>query len=233
MVSDSWLPARIQTDGRPRPLSGRSRASAVADWRALRACTGLAPGPTAYGAAIDVNPVQNPYITASGIHPAAAARFATIDRTRAAGRVPLGAIRSGDVVVRAFARIGWGWGGHWATSKDYQHFYAPGQVGSGPSAQRASPYHPQARAVPVEPGTVEEYVVRLYPFASAFRPGHRLVVELSCNEPLADAHNSVLPPAAMHVPSGRATSTRCTATPTTTPGSCCRSQGEGGDQRRT
>ena len=69
-----------------------------------------------------------------------------------------------------------------------------------------NPYHPHTRAVPVEPGKVDEYVVRLYPFANAFKPGHRLVVELSCNEPLADAHNSLLPPEAMHLPSGRATS---------------------------
>jgi len=32
------------------------------------------------------------------------------------------------------------------------------------------------------------------------------VLELSCNEPLADAHNSLLPPEATHLPSGRATS---------------------------
>ncbi|MER7116169.1 CocE/NonD family hydrolase [Saccharomonospora azurea] len=69
-----------------------------------------------------------------------------------------------------------------------------------------NPYHPHTRAIPVEPGTIEEYVVRLYPFAHAFRPGHRLEMELSCNEPLADAHNSLLPPEAMHLPSGRATS---------------------------
>lgn len=68
-----------------------------------------------------------------------------------------------------------------------------------------SPYHPHTRAIPVEPGAMEEYVIRLYPFATAFRPGHRLVVELSCNEPLVDAHNSLLPPEAMHLPSGRAT----------------------------
>jgi hypothetical protein len=28
--------------------------------------------------------------------------------------------------VRAFASIGWSWGGHWASSKDYQHFSATG-----------------------------------------------------------------------------------------------------------
>jgi poly-gamma-glutamate capsule biosynthesis protein CapA/YwtB (metallophosphatase superfamily) len=77
----------------------------------------------AYGAAIDINPVQNPYRTPSAVHPPTAARFATIGRS-ADARVPLGAIRDGDVVVRAFARIGWDWGGHWPVSTDYQHFTA-------------------------------------------------------------------------------------------------------------
>jgi hypothetical protein len=66
-----------------------------------------------------------------------------------------------------------------------------------------NPYHPHTRAVPVEPGAIEEYVLRLYPFASTFRPGHRLVVELSNDEPLTDAHNSLLPPDAFHLPVGR------------------------------
>ena len=65
------------------------------------------------------------------------------------------------------------------------------------------PYHPHTRSVPVEPGTIEEYVVRLYPFANTFRPGHRLVVELSNSEPLADEHNALLPPDAFHLPVGR------------------------------
>lgn len=77
----------------------------------------------AYGAAIDINPVQNPDLTRPSIHPAVGARFATLDRSQHA-RVPLGAIRNGDVVVRAFARIGWDWGGHWTAHKDYQHFTA-------------------------------------------------------------------------------------------------------------
>ncbi|MDJ0456957.1 CocE/NonD family hydrolase [Arthrobacter sp. NQ7] len=66
-----------------------------------------------------------------------------------------------------------------------------------------SPYHPHTRTVPVEPGRIEEYVVRLYPFANTFNPGHRLVVELSNNEPLADEHNALLPPDAFHLPVGR------------------------------
>jgi len=66
-----------------------------------------------------------------------------------------------------------------------------------------NPYHPHTRAVPVEPGTVQEYVVRLYPFANTFLPGHKLVAELSNNEPLADEHNALLPPDAFHLPVGR------------------------------
>ncbi|MFD5122226.1 CocE/NonD family hydrolase [Streptomyces sp. NPDC058385] len=65
------------------------------------------------------------------------------------------------------------------------------------------PYHPHTRAVPVEPGKTQEYVLRLYPFAATFRPGHRLVTELSNDEPLADAHNALLPPDAFHLPVGR------------------------------
>ncbi|MEV8563825.1 CocE/NonD family hydrolase C-terminal non-catalytic domain-containing protein [Streptomyces sp. NPDC051917] len=66
-----------------------------------------------------------------------------------------------------------------------------------------NPYHPRTRTVPVEPGKIEEYVLRLYPFAATFQPGHRLVVELSNDEPLADAHNALLPPDAFHLPVGR------------------------------
>lgn len=66
-----------------------------------------------------------------------------------------------------------------------------------------NPYHPHTRAVPAQPGKIEEYVVRLYPFAATFQRGHRLVVELSNDEPLFDEYNSLLPPDAFHLPVGR------------------------------
>lgn len=66
-----------------------------------------------------------------------------------------------------------------------------------------NPYHPHTRTQPVEPGKIEEYVIRLYPFANTFTQGHKLELELSCNEPLADDHNSLLPPDAFHLPVGR------------------------------
>jgi hypothetical protein len=76
----------------------------------------------AYGRAIDINPVQNPYVTPSGgVEPPAGAPFA--DRSRARR----GMILSGGPVVRAFRSIGWGWGGTWERSKDYQHLSRSGR----------------------------------------------------------------------------------------------------------
>lgn len=66
-----------------------------------------------------------------------------------------------------------------------------------------NPHHPHTRSVPVEPGAINEYVVRIYPFANDFCIGHKLVVELMCNEPMVDEHNSLLPPDAYHLPVGQ------------------------------
>jgi hypothetical protein len=74
-----------------------------------------------YGWAIDINPIQNPYITSNGtVLPPQGAPY--VDRSGTAG----GMIHDGDVVVRAFASVGWGWGGHFQSIKDYQHFSATG-----------------------------------------------------------------------------------------------------------
>ena len=78
----------------------------------------------AYGAAIDINPVENPDLTGASVAPPAGRRFSAIDRSRDARPVP-GVITDHGLVVRAFARIGWEWGGTWSSGKDYQHFSAP------------------------------------------------------------------------------------------------------------
>ncbi len=68
------------------------------------------------------------------------------------------------------------------------------------------PHHPHTRSVPVTPGEINEYAIRLYSFAYNFKVGHKLQLELSCNEPMGgDAHASLLPPDSFHLPSGRAT----------------------------
>ena len=72
----------------------------------------------AYGEAIDVNPVENPYVQGSRVQPPAGRAF--LDRTRVR---PGMATRDG-VLVRAFASVGWKWG---ASFRDYQHFSTTGR----------------------------------------------------------------------------------------------------------
>jgi D-alanyl-D-alanine carboxypeptidase len=75
----------------------------------------------AYGRAIDINPVQNPYVKGTRVSPRAGRRY--VDRSRHRR----GMIHGGDAVVRAFAAVGWRWGGYWRSAKDYQHFSASGR----------------------------------------------------------------------------------------------------------
>ncbi|MCL5735633.1 MAG: M15 family metallopeptidase [Actinobacteria bacterium] len=75
----------------------------------------------AYGLAIDINPVENPWVYSGGFSPAAGKPY--VNRSQNAK----GMIHAGDVVVKAFASIGWTWGGSWKSSKDYQHFSSNGE----------------------------------------------------------------------------------------------------------
>ena len=76
----------------------------------------------AFGRAIDLNPLRNPYVTRGGrVSPPAGRPYANRAR-RAAGM-----IHAGDGVVRAFAAAGWRWGGSWSGSRDYQHFSSTGR----------------------------------------------------------------------------------------------------------
>jgi hypothetical protein len=76
----------------------------------------------AYGRAIDVNPIENPYVTSTGTtsHPASRPYLR---------RTPFrpGMASEGHSLVRAFDAIGWGWGGRWAGARDYQHFSQSGR----------------------------------------------------------------------------------------------------------
>ena len=114
---------------RMRPVDaygGSDDASMAADNTSAFNCrAAVASGPRrwsqhAYGRAIDVNPVENPYVFDGRVRPPAGARF--VDRTppRPGMAVP------GGVLVRAFAAVGWSWGGAWR-SPDYQHFSATGR----------------------------------------------------------------------------------------------------------
>lgn len=96
--------------------------SMAADNTSVFNCRGI-PGSSkwsehAYGRAIDINPLENPEVRDGEVSPPAGAAFLNRSRWRH------GMIHDSDAVVRAFARIGWGWGGHWRSLKDYQHFSA-------------------------------------------------------------------------------------------------------------
>lgn len=114
---------------RMRPVDaygGSDERSLTADNTAAFNCRyAVAAGPKrwsvhAYGLAIDVDPVENPYVLRGRVHPRTGRPY--LDRSR----VRPGMALRGGVLVRAFAAVGWLWGGRWAASPDYQHFSATG-----------------------------------------------------------------------------------------------------------
>jgi hypothetical protein len=111
---------------RPKHDKPNTRKSITASFNCRVVVTPSGPGTTlsmhSYGLAIDINPLQNPFVAADG-H--TRNRFARpyVDRTQ---HLP-GMIHDGDVVVRAFEHIGWKWGGNWSGDKDYMHFSANGR----------------------------------------------------------------------------------------------------------
>ncbi len=74
----------------------------------------------AYGQAVDVNTVENPYLEGGQVLPPQGAPFARRSPYRAGMAV------SGGQLVKAFAAVGWQWGGRWTGSPDYQHFSSTG-----------------------------------------------------------------------------------------------------------
>jgi hypothetical protein len=103
-----------------------SRRGVTASFNCRVVITPDGPGDTfsqhSYGLAVDVNPLQNPFVGTDGyVHNRFARPF--VDRS---GDSP-GMIHDGDVVVDAFAAIGWSWGGRWSGDKDYMHFSASGR----------------------------------------------------------------------------------------------------------
>lgn len=70
----------------------------------------------ALGMAIDINPIQNPFVRDDVVLPAAGREY--LDRSY----VRPGMIVPGDVVYTAFISRGWIWGGNWRVPIDYHHF---------------------------------------------------------------------------------------------------------------
>jgi D-alanyl-D-alanine carboxypeptidase len=73
----------------------------------------------AYGLAVDVNTVENPYVGCGMTHDPRGKRYLNRSKHRRGMVTPR--------VVSAFRSIGWGWGGAWSgNTKDYQHFSSSG-----------------------------------------------------------------------------------------------------------
>ena|SRR5579862_7329432 len=110
------------------PVSGRP---ADGDVTASFECRQAVPSPCtggtgtgswsehAYGEAVDINPVENPYVGCGMTRDKTALSY--LNRAR---------VRRGMVttaVLALFRSVGWGWGGSWSGStKDYMHFSATG-----------------------------------------------------------------------------------------------------------
>jgi hypothetical protein len=104
---------------------GSDDASMAADntsgFNCRRAVGGSGWSEHAYGTAIDVNPVENPYVLNGRTLPPAGRVY--VARTR----VRRGMAVRGGVLVRAFESVGWKWGGRWTSAPDYQHFSVSGR----------------------------------------------------------------------------------------------------------
>ncbi|HVY10266.1 MAG TPA: M15 family metallopeptidase [Mycobacteriales bacterium] len=75
----------------------------------------------AYGEAIDINTRENPYRLNGKILPPSGAKYTDRSKHRR------GMIFAHGPVVKAFDAVGWGWGGRWSSSPDYQHFSVNGR----------------------------------------------------------------------------------------------------------
>jgi hypothetical protein len=105
--------------------SNDERSLAADNTAAFNCRYAVGPGPRrwsvhAYGLAIDVNPVENPYLESGRVHPRAGKAYLNRSDVR-----PGMAVRGG-LLVSAFSAVGWKWGGRWTGTPDYQHFSATG-----------------------------------------------------------------------------------------------------------
>lgn len=99
---------------------GDDDASMAADNTSAFNCRRITGGSSwsrhSYGKAIDLNPVENPYVNGDTVLPPAGRSHLDRDGDT------IGLVVAGDEVVTAFKARGFEWGGDWSSLKDYQHF---------------------------------------------------------------------------------------------------------------
>jgi len=76
----------------------------------------------AFGKAIDINPIENPYISRKGhiAHKASLKYRKRVKRNKTAGDRAV--LLKDSQATQIFEHFGWKWGGDWNSIKDYQHF---------------------------------------------------------------------------------------------------------------
>lgn len=108
-----------------RHYGGDDGRSMAADNTSAFNCRPVAGGRSwsehAYGRAVDVNPLRNPYVRGGRVDPPGGRDWLERDAARP------GVLVSGSPAVEAFRAVGWSWGGHWKSLKDYQHFSRSGR----------------------------------------------------------------------------------------------------------
>jgi hypothetical protein len=102
-----------------------TRSMAADNTSAFNCRYAVAPGAKrwsvhAYGEAIDVNTIENPYLEGGRVLPPAGRAYT--NRTNARRGMAV----AGGALVRAFASVAWLWGGRWSASPDWQHFSRTG-----------------------------------------------------------------------------------------------------------
>ena len=108
LISSSWF----LKDGKWNDDNQSMLANNTSAFNYRKVTGGKSLSRHAYGFAIDINPVQNPYIKGGIVLPP----NAVYDIRK------LGTLSSDSSVVKSFIRLGWTWGGNWKSLKDYQHF---------------------------------------------------------------------------------------------------------------
>jgi len=79
-----------------------------------------------YGKAIDINPIENPYIRPNGhISHKASYRFKERKHTNPKSPADRAMIVPGDKARKIFSKYGWKWGAYFREARDLQHFYHP------------------------------------------------------------------------------------------------------------
>lgn len=76
----------------------------------------------AYGMAIDINPVINPYVKGSYVSPSNGKLYKQRNVAKCKGKYKKYMIHKNDKVYNIFKKYGFKWGGDWKSYKDYQHF---------------------------------------------------------------------------------------------------------------